>query len=253
MKNLIIFLLFGSLLASCTDECTITQTQRIAVPFQFGQEQLRIGVVNQAPQKLENPGKIYYFNTILIINEIKKGLHFIDNSNPANPKPISFLKIPGVIDMAVKGNILYADSYTDLVAFDMNDTKNIKEVGRIKNMFSSGLVDGIYWYFDPFSKIITDYEYKNVTQVIKSNCGHSNTVWPVRSGGKEGDIAFQTGSNTGASKGPSSSPSGTGGSMARFTIYDDYLYAATQSDLIVFNIKNGTKPDSVNKIIGLGT
>ncbi len=247
MKNLIFFLLFGSLLGSCTDECTITQTQRIAVPFQVGQEQLRIGIVNQGPQKLENPGKIYYFNTILIINEIKKGLHFIDNSNPANPKPISFLKIPGVIDMAVKGNILYADSYTDLVAFDMNDTKNIKEVGRIKNMFSSGLVDGIYWYFDPFSKIITDYEYKTVTQVIKSNCGQPNTIWPLREGVKDG-VAFQSGANTGASKGTSSSPSGTGGSMARFTIYDDYLYAATQSDLIVFNIKNGTKPDSVNKI-----
>ncbi len=249
MKSLVFLLLIGSLLGSCTDDCTITQTQRMVVPFQISQEQLRIGIVNQAPQKLENPGKIYYFNTVLIINEIKKGLHFIDNANPANPKHISFLKIPGVLDLAIKGNILYADSYTDLVAFDMNDIKNIKEVGRIKNMFSSGLVDGIYWYFDPFSKIITDSEYKNVTQIIKSNCGQPNTIWPLRGGGKEGDTAFQSGSsNTNATKGQSSSQSGTGGSMARFTIYDDYLYVATQSDLIVFNIKNGTKPDSVNKI-----
>lgn len=36
--------------------------------------------------------------------------------------------------------------------------------------------------------------------------------------------------------------------MARFTIFDKYLYAATQSDLLVFDISTAEKPDSVNKI-----
>ena len=85
---------------------------------------------------------------------------------------------------------------------------------------------------------------KTVTQIVSPNCGQNGTLWPVFRGG----VAYDSFQGKTSSSGSTSGASGTGGSMARFTIHDDYLYAATQSDLLVFNIKTGQKPDSVNKI-----
>lgn len=246
MKKILLVLAVALANWSCIDECNQTRTYKATVPFQIGQEQLKNGIVNEGPRDLEKLSKIYAYENYLIISETKKGLHIIDNTNPSNPVKVSFLKIPGVIDMAVQNNILYADSYTDLVALDITDPKAIKEVGRVKNMFNHGLVEGISWYYDPYSKIITDYEFKTVTETVSTNCGQFGSVWPIYRGGMAEDAAFKN-LNSGTI-GLSGSNSGTGGSMARFTIYEDYLYAATQSDLLVFNIKNGQKPDSISKV-----
>lgn len=85
--------------------------------------------------------------------------------------------------MAIKDNVLYVDSYTDLVAFDISNPLSAKEIGRKTNVFNYGLVDGVSWYYDPYSKIITDYEIKIVTETINTNCGENSTVWPVYRGG----------------------------------------------------------------------
>ncbi len=37
--------------------------------------------------------------------------------------------------MAVRGNILFADSYVDLVAIDITDIDNPVEISRIENIF----------------------------------------------------------------------------------------------------------------------
>ncbi|MBK6979612.1 MAG: hypothetical protein IPH28_23050 [Cytophagaceae bacterium] len=212
----------------------------------MGQEQIRSGVAVEAPRELENPGKIYAYGNYLLIGETKKGIHIIDNSVPSSPKKLSFLKIPGVIDMAIKDNVLYVDSYTDLVAFDISNPLSAKEIGRKTNVFNYDLVDGVSWYYDPYSKIITDYEIKIVTETINTNCGENSTVWPVYRGGVYYESAKDLSTSNGATG--ANGTTGTGGSMARFTIFDKYLYAATQSDLLVFDISTAEKPDSVNKI-----
>lgn len=244
LNGLILLLAILTGLSSCTDNCEKTRVYRTTVAFQIGREQLKAGIQNAAPQEIENPGKIYAIGNFLLINEVKKGLHIIDNTNPSSPQNVAFFKIPGVIDMAVKGNILYTDNYTDLVAFDISDVKNIKEVGRKNNMFVNGMVDGISWYYDPYSKIITDYAWKTVTEKVKTGCGEGSTVWP--GGGVYYDTGFFNGSN--GTNGSAAGTNGQGGSMARFTIYQEYLYAATQSDLLVFDIKNQQKPDSISKV-----
>jgi LVIVD repeat len=39
------------------------------------------------------------------------------------------------VDIAIRDNILYADSYTDLVVIDISNPENIKEIRRIRNIF----------------------------------------------------------------------------------------------------------------------
>ena len=97
------------------------------------------------PVKLVHPGKIYIKDNYLFINEKYKGIHVIDNTDPSNPKKAGFLRIPGCIDMAVKGNILYADNAVDLVAIDISNPDNIAVTKRIKYVFPELNPPGQSW------------------------------------------------------------------------------------------------------------
>ena len=76
-------------------------------------------------------GKIYYRAPYIYVNERYKGVHVINNANPAHPVNEGFILAPGCMDMAVKGHILYLDNAVDLVSFDLDSkrvTKRIREV-----------------------------------------------------------------------------------------------------------------------------
>lgn len=90
-----------------------------------------VGFTTEAPD-LVRPGKIYYKAPYIFVNERYKGVHVIDNTNPASPRTIGFIRVPGCLDMAVKGDILYVDNSTDLVAFNLS-TREV--VHRIESVF----------------------------------------------------------------------------------------------------------------------
>ncbi|MFN8358094.1 MAG: hypothetical protein U0Y10_26770 [Spirosomataceae bacterium] len=230
----------GLALSSCTDHCQQTITYRTAQQSTITIAELRTGVKNLSAQTLEKPGKIYSKDNYLFINEIKKGIHILDNSDPSNPKMLSFLAIPGNIDMAVKGNILYADSYTDVIAFDISNPTAIKEVNRVTDVFQYGLIDGLGWYYNPASSTITDQSWDLVTSSYEVSCDEASFIY------NNGPIPL---ANAFADK--SSSPgntSGTGGSMARFTIANNYLYTVSNQDLQLFDIKTASNPVKGAKI-----
>jgi len=89
-------------------------------------------IETQPPRALRKPGKIYVQGNYLFVNEQGEGLHVLDNADPAKPRKISFLKIPGNNDIAAKGRYLYADNATDLVVLDIGDPTSVKLVKRIE-------------------------------------------------------------------------------------------------------------------------
>ena len=89
------------------------------------------------PKPLVNPGKIYVYRDFLFVNESGKGVHVINNTTPAAPKPYAFISIEGNVDISIKDDVLYADNLSDLVTLDISDVGNIKVLGRIKNVFES--------------------------------------------------------------------------------------------------------------------
>ena len=209
MKKLLQFLALAYIAfanSACTDDCETTRTYRTTVPFTLTLEQIRSGIAAEAPQDLKNPGKIYVKDNYIFVNEIKKGIHIIDNTNPQQPQNIAFLKIPGVIDMAVKENTLYADSYVDIVTFDISNPKAIKDTGRVKEVFQNGLTDGISWYYNPQNQTVTDYEVKIVTEKVRSNCGQNGNVNPIYY--YANDMAFKNGSVQSGSSGANSGAAG---------------------------------------------
>lgn len=102
-------------------------------PRLMSREQLESAAVGQPPQALHKPGKIFIFGRYLFVNEQYQGIHIFDNADPAHPRAVQFLRIPGNVDMAVRGSLLYADSGPDLVTFDISDPAQPRVAGRTRN------------------------------------------------------------------------------------------------------------------------
>ncbi|MDW8301078.1 MAG: hypothetical protein RML38_01340, partial [Bacteroidia bacterium] len=112
-------------------------------PIYVSYEELNKPISTQNSTGLKNPGKIYYYNKYILVSDGGRGIHIIDNTNPANPILKTFIKVPANRDMAIKNNYLYADSYTDLVVIDISDMNNIREVDRIKNAFPNAASENL--------------------------------------------------------------------------------------------------------------
>jgi hypothetical protein len=101
-------------------------------------------VTYESAREMSDPGKIHVRGSEIFINERYKGVHVIDNSDPANPENKAFIVVPGCLDMAVKGDIIYMNSAKDMVAFDLNTKKVTK---RIDDFFPNLLSpEGYYAY-----------------------------------------------------------------------------------------------------------
>lgn len=256
----LLFVLTGFSLTSCKDDCEATITYQTTEPVYRQVQELRDALGSEPARQLEEPGKIYVHGHYLFINEHQKGLHVIDNSNPAAPRNVAFFNIPGNVDLAVKGNILYADSYMDLVALDISNPENITLLKRVESVFSS-------MYSFQHSEmganlVLVDYAAKTVMKKIKSDCNaaappSANPVAEFDSGFRSlaGGGSGAKSNTGGASAGTSNNGSGTGkgGSMARFTLYGNFLYTVGLSNLQLFNITDPANPTaSTNLELGWG-
>src|SRR5574339_1306179 len=119
---------------SCVkDKCT--QRYSFWEPVYKTKDEARANIRNNPVREVERPGKIYIRGNYIFLNEIDRGIHIIDNSDRSAPKNIAFVDIPGNLDMAVKGNILYADFYTDLVAIDITNPQQVMVKKFAENIF----------------------------------------------------------------------------------------------------------------------
>ncbi len=125
------------LFSGCTTEPEITTPANGGEgyrPIYLSYEELR-NVTTEGPRSLKHPGKIYVRGTFLFINEPGEGIHIIDNHDPTKPQPMAFVNIRGNVDMAVKGNVLYADNATDLVALDITNPLRVQLLNRVEDVF----------------------------------------------------------------------------------------------------------------------
>ncbi len=99
-------------------------------------EELRQSVIIEEPREIKKAGKIYTYQTLLLINEPNIGIHIIDNRDKTNPIPKAFIRLYGNVDIAVKDGFLYADSFMDLVVLNIKDIENITVLKRINDTFA---------------------------------------------------------------------------------------------------------------------
>ncbi|MBD2702540.1 hypothetical protein IC229_17970 [Spirosoma sp. BT702] len=245
--NRLLFLLLAPLFwqTGCTDRCEETRTFRRYTPVTLTLTQVREGVRVEEPRELKQPGKIYTKSGYLFINELKEGIHLIDNRDPSAPKQIAFLRIPGNGDMAVRDNILYADSYMDLVAFDITNPAQPREVNRVQSVFTNGQFDGGWWNVNAQTLTLSDQRVDYVTETRKTDCDAAGSSNWASCPTCMVDIGFASAAFD-SKTAPSSN--GTAGSMARFALYNNFLYTVSQSDMQLFNIQNAANPKQSSRV-----
>jgi hypothetical protein len=212
-------------------------------PVYMSLEDLRSSIVEEQNVELKNPGKIYFKDNYIFIVEELKGIHIYDNTDPASPVKKSFIKIPGAVDIAISGYIMYVDSYVDLVILDVQNVDNIHEAGRIKDILPYTVPptgnDYPMAYIDQKKGVVIDWDLKIIRE--KVNDYNYPVYW-------ERELFYDKVNSTGASTGVSGSGVGIGGSMARFGIKDKVLYMLDQNTLKIFDITNKTIPVKFNDI-----
>ena len=229
-------------LSSCLkDKCT--QTYTLFRPVYKTKQEVYASIKSNPARAIVNPGKITLFGTTIFLNEIDKGIHVIDNSNPSQPKNLSFIELPGNVDLAVKGNRLYADLFSDLVTLDISNpqqvqVKNIKEKVFPERAFAGG--------FSPESNlVIVDWMKKDTTVTVSCTNNQPNVFFD------RGGVLWS--SSFSSSSGAAAVTLGINGSMARFALKNDYLYTVSSSDLKVFSLQNADQPNQLNTVsVGWG-
>ncbi len=243
-----IFFLFIIGITGCNDR--MYEEHILNTPKYMSYEDLRSSVKVSPPQSLQKPGKIYFKGNLIFINEELKGIHVIDNDNPGNPEFLSFIEIPGNVDIAVRDNILYADSYVDLVALDISNPRSVIIKGRLENIFPPVIppVDDNYGInhdeIDESKGVIIGWDVKTVIKEIEPNKKQWPYPYPIFFDGAEKNYATFSGSTQSAG----GTTFGIGGSMARFTLFSDYLYAVGNNDLKILNIADPAQMQKENSI-----
>lgn len=132
-------------------------------PVFLSRSDLNTSVTLKEPQEIVVSGKIYTKGNLLFVGEKREGFHVFDNTNPANPQKIKFIKAPGSTDLAIRDNTLYINQATDLVAASFNITDSKLEVTkRVENIFPELVSpDGFYADSMPENAIVVNWILKN--------------------------------------------------------------------------------------------
>jgi hypothetical protein len=99
------------------------------------------------PQPVGKRGKLLIAEGHLFLSEPSKGVHIFDNTDPQSPKALMFIQIPGNIDIAVRDGRLYADSFVDLLVFELDlPHRTARLVERLQDQFE----------YDPYQSLTAD-------------------------------------------------------------------------------------------------
>lgn len=240
MKNkltLLLLLAVPLLFTSCVkDDCTRTYT--FYTPVYKTAAEVRANIKSNAARAVERPGKLFIRGNYIFLNEIDRGIHIIDNANPASPKNVAFIDIPGNLDVAVKGNTLYADAYIDMVTLDITNPLNVVVKKFTDNAFPFRRYGN--GFVADSGKVIVDWIRKDTTVTIDCEAGMGFSSCS--------SCLMMDAFSGGAAKATSPFGAGVGGSMARFAIMNNYLYTVTMDKLNVFNISTPNDPQLSNAV-----
>ena len=231
------------LITGCSDKVETTQKYTKMEPVYMSPAELRSSFEVTAPREVANTGKIYLYQNYILLNEPGEGIHIINNEDKENPEMINFINIPGNYEMAVQGDRLFADSYLDLLVLDISDPSKVSLSSRLEDIFLQ-MVQGNEFY-DEEQGILVDWE---PVEVIEKTEGDFESSFPSYYFYDTG-IAFrgqlQSADMALSSFAPESAPimqTGIGGSMARFTIMKEHLYAIDHSNMTIFDIQDLDNP-----------
>ena len=254
MKKLIFVLFVGIIsFSSCQDTVTETVKYMINEPVFMSAKDFRESVkVTTQAAVISNYGKMCFYNGYIYISESEKGIHIIDNRDPSNPRGVGFIELIGNADLAIRNGKLYADSFIDLVWFDVSNPARPTVGGRLENVFQDalplpdngfGLDYGYLSGYDGNKGVIVGWKLKECTEDVTYRSGR--WVW-FRNRGVLGSFDYSNGGSDRSSGGV-----GINGSMSRFALYKDYLYSVINNYMSIVDL-SGSVPVKAAENIYIG-
>ena len=247
-KLLLLFAIAGMFMAceqTYTEKISYQINEPVFMPFSEFRSSVKL---SDESHTLSDYGKICFYDNYLYISEPGKGIHIIDNRNPASPKVSGYIELLGNFDLAIRNNLLYADSYIDLVWFNISNPAQPQLKGRLEGAFPESLpvIENEYgmdyalcYPEDKETKgIIVGWKLKERTEEYE----RPSSWW---GGGTDKELAMDTNSPT------SNSSTGLNGSMSRFGLYQDYLYTVVNNYMSIFSLSGETPEKAIeNEYIG---
>jgi hypothetical protein len=222
--------------SSCNDDDGEYADYLVARPLVISKAEFADSVAITEPIPINESGKIYAYQDYIFINDKYQGVHVINNSNPESPQKIVFIKIAGNVDISVKGDFLYADSITDLVVLDISNINAIKQVNRLENVLRDNVI------FPADAEIFEwgNIDYENDIVIGWETVVERRKIEEVAQ--PDIFIDFAETAND------ASDNTGQGGSLARFKIVEDYLYAVDSHTINVFEISDLANPIDLDDV-----
>jgi len=149
----------------CDDDDNVEPINSKYEPITLNRKEFEESIILSSPRKIQKSGKIYVIKKFLYINDVNKGFHIYDNSDPVNPILLHFLSVPGATDLAIRNDTFYINQATDLIAISTNINENsIKITKRIPNTFPKITPpDGFFSDPIPEDHVIIDWKKKENT------------------------------------------------------------------------------------------
>ena len=142
MKPQVLFLIAIFFTASCEwDSVNNADEEWVDVTYVTPVYETASSLVDQVvvvePKEQTSLGKIITYQNYVFINEPMEGIHVVDHTDPSNPINLSFLSIPGNLDMSIVDDHLYVDMFSSLAVFDIRDvlSPKFKESYTVENVF----------------------------------------------------------------------------------------------------------------------
>ncbi len=236
----LLLLLIPFAVTSCMKD-TVKESYSFFRPVYQTKAEVQAGIKNSPSANIEKPGKIVLKDHYLFLNDIDKGIHIIDLIDPAHPKKIAFINIPGCVDLAINGNYLYADCYTDLVTIDITNPLQVRVTQFINGVFPHRF----YGAFSADTGLVIQKWVRIDTTITQSYYRDiRNRYYYERSG----LVMLSDPRNFTISSFAGTASVAIAGSTARFGLQQNRMYTVSHDDLKVFNISKADAPAYVNKI-----
>ena len=255
MKKLVLVFFAGIIVFSgCSDKVTETVTYLINEPVFMSEDAFRKSVVvGTEPQPISNYGKMCFYEGFIYIAESGKGIHIINNTDPANPVNFGFIELLGNADLAIRNGKLYADALIDLVWFDISNPAMPNLEGRLENVFAQFLplpntgnefpIDYGLCYDGYGSKgIVVSWNVNERNETIS----YESTRWG--GGWFSGFAAKDNATSPVMEVAAPGGSSGVNGSMSRFTLYKNYLYSVINNYMSIIDLSENEPVKVVENI-----
>ena len=220
------------------------------VPVYMSYDDLRSSIEVQDPIAVDDPAKVYLYGDYVFVTERDKGIHIFRDVRTAAPMPVAFINIPGNRDIAIKDDVLYADSYVDPVAIDISNVQSPMVLDRESDVlpYRFPKFDDQYHIYDvdEAEGVVVGWEVKQVTTKCQdySCIENPGQFWDARNNNEE----FATAAASANAEGKSGGSVGIAGSLTRFMLHENYLYAIDNSNMKLFDVSSSRNPERAGEL-----